>query len=96
MKRDYEVGLVVRLDPSDEVINESITQVQGWIGSIAQGSVAGMDRWGRRKLAYEVNNQREGYYVFLKANMESTTLPELERTLNLAPAILRYLIVQPD
>ena len=96
MKRDYEVGLVVRLDPSDEVINESITQVQGWIGSIAQGSVSGMDRWGRRKLAYEVDNQREGYYVFLKANMESTTLPELERTLNLAPAILRYLIVQPD
>lgn len=96
MKRDYEVGLVVRLDPSDEVINESITQVQGWIGSIAQGSVSGMDRWGRRKLAYEVDNQREGYYVFLKANMESTALPELERTLNLATAILRYLIVQPD
>ena len=96
MIKDYEVALVVRLDPSDDVINESINQVQTWIAELTQGTINGTDRWGRRKLAYEIDKQREGYYVFLKANMESTGVPSLERNLNLATSILRYLIILPD
>lgn len=96
MKRDYEIAVVLRTDPNDEVINEGVNQVKNWIEENEQGSVTKIDRWGRRKLAYEIDRQREGYYVFFYANIEAAHLPELERNLNLATDILRYLVVRVD
>ncbi len=96
MKRDYEIAVVLRTDPNDEVINEGINQVKSWIEENEQGTVTKIDRWGRRKLAYEINRQREGYYVFFYASIEAAHLHELERNLNLATDILRYLVVRVD
>ncbi len=97
MKRPYEVGIVVRLDSADEAqINTTIEQVRGWIEANSDGQVTKIDRWGRRKLAYEIEKQREGFYTFLHADIEPRSLTELERNLNLSPFILRYLIVRKE
>ncbi len=97
MKRPYEIAFIVRIESSgDEVINDQVTQVQGWIEANESGQVTKIDRWGRRKLAYEIDRQREGYYVFMEASVDPTGLPEVERNMKLSPAILRYLVIRKD
>lgn len=97
MKKPYEVAFIVRIESStDDSINDQITQVQGWIEAEEYGQVTKIDRWGRRKLAYEIDRQREGYYVFMEANIDPKGLPEVERNLKLSSSILRYLIVRTD
>jgi small subunit ribosomal protein S6 len=93
MKRAYELGFIVRLDSNEEVINDSVSQVQTWVEANELGQVTKIDRWGRRKLAYEIDKQRDGYYVFMYADIDPDNLPELERNLKLSTSILRYLIV---
>ncbi len=93
MKRAYELGFIVRLDSNEEVINESVSQVQTWVEANELGQVTKIDRWGRRKLAYEIDKQRDGYYVFMYADIDPVNLPELERNLKLSSTVLRYLIV---
>jgi small subunit ribosomal protein S6 len=97
MKRPYEVTFIVRLDVTDEtLLNNTVDQVRAWIEADQLGAVRKIDRWGRRKLAYEIDNQREGYYVVMESDIESRALQEIERNLNLSPYILRYLIIRSD
>lgn len=97
MRRPYEVAFIVRLDVTDEnQVNNTIDQVRAWIEAEQLGQVTKIDRWGRRKLAYEIDKQREGYYVLMESQIESRALIELERNMNLSPYILRYLVIRAD
>jgi len=97
MKRSYEVTVIIRLDNADDnQVNTTVDQVRAWIETDDLGHVTKIDRWGRKKLAYEIDRQREGYYVMFESQIESKALPELERNLNLSPFILRYLMVRKD
>ncbi|MFN8531687.1 MAG: 30S ribosomal protein S6 [Anaerolineae bacterium] len=97
MKRAYEVSFIVRLDNTDEAqINTTVDQVRAWVEASELGQVQRIDRWGRRKLAYEIDKQREGYYVIMESQIEPNALMEIERNLNLSPYILRYLVVRKD
>lgn len=97
MKRPYEVTFIVRLDNTDEaLVNGTIDQVRAWIEASELGQVTKINRWGRKKLAYDIDNQREGYYVMMEAQIEPKALQELERNVNLSPYILRHLVVRTD
>ena len=96
MKRPYEVAVVVRPDSNEEVMNETVEQVKAWIEANQLGTVNKIDRWGRRKLAYEIDKQREGYYVLFEADIEPASINELERNLRLSTGVLRFLVVRPD
>lgn len=96
MKRNYEIAVVLRLDPNEEVLNAQIQEIQSWIEADELGTVTNADRWGRRKLAYEIDKQREGYYVFFYSDVDPKNLPEMERNLRLATHVLRYLVVRPE
>lgn len=97
MKRPYEVTFIVRLDNTDEaIVNGTIDQVRAWIEAGELGQVTKINRWGRKKLAYEVDKQREGYYVLMESQIEPKALAEIERNVNLSPYILRHLVVRTD
>ena len=98
MKRPYELTFIVRILPTEEEINQAVQQVVGWIEADDAGKVNNIDRTtlGRRRLAYEIDKQREGHYVILKADIDPTDLPELELNMKLDTAILRYLIIRAD
>lgn len=94
MMRPYEVTFIVRLDLADEnQINTTVEQVRGWIEAEGLGQVKKIDRWGRRKLAYEIEKQREGFYVLMESQIEPKAIREIERNLNLSPFILRHLVI---
>jgi len=96
MRNSYELTFIVRLDPNEEVINNTVTQVQAWVETEQLGQVTKIDRWGKRKLAYEIDKQRDGFYVLMHAEIDPKNLPELERNMRLSPNVLRYLLVRPD
>ncbi len=58
------------------------------------GEVSGVDRWGRRKLAYEIDRKSEGYYVLLRMNADPEILAELDRVLSVADEVLRFKVVR--
>ena len=64
------------------------------IVSQAGGEVGKVDRWGRRRLAYEIARQSEGYYVVVAFTAEPSVIAELERSLHLADEVLRFKVVQ--
>lgn len=102
MKRAYELTLLFRILSSDEELQAAIDQVVNWIESDSdgqpQGKVTKIDRnlLGRRRLAYELDGQREGLYIVFKAEIEPSQLAELETNLRLFNPVLRYLIVRDE
>lgn len=93
--RKYELTFVIRADIADDAVAGALDQVQKWVTD--QGNeVLRVDRWGRRRLAYPINDQREGHYVLMEVNLEAETIDEIERNLKLSDAVLRYLLIRLD
>lgn len=96
MKRDYELTFVLRVDANEDATNELVNEVKSWVEADELGTVNRIDRWGRRRLAYEIDKQREGYYVLFDAAIDAKNITELERNLRLSTSVLRYLLVRKD
>ena len=90
--RTYEMAVVLRTDLSDEDRTSQLETIQGWVQANG-GNVAKVDLWGRRRLAYEINNQRDGYYTLMTVGLPPQAPREIERNLGLNENVLRYLII---
>jgi small subunit ribosomal protein S6 len=54
------------------------------------------DRWGKRRLAYEINDQKDGYYVLITFEAEANVVKELDRVMRITDGILRHMIVKQE
>lgn len=102
MKRSYEIPVVFRVMPEEET-QQALDQVVAWLENSTEGienagSVTRIDRTrlGRRRLAYEIKGQRDGFFVLIYANIDAQHLPEFELNVRLYDPVLRYLIVKDD
>lgn len=93
--RDYELAFIIQPNIDAEGVTGVVEKVSQFVKA-TNGSVTSVDVWGRKTLAYPINNQKEGIYVLLKANMSPTSLGELERNLKLSEEIIRYLLVKNE
>jgi small subunit ribosomal protein S6 len=93
--RTYEVVVVIRADLSDQDRSVQIETFKGWIAAKG-GAVAQIDHWGRRRLAYPISKQRDGYYLLMKADMPASALGEIERSLRISENVLRFLITREN
>lgn len=94
--RPYEVMVILEaaLEESEvqAVINRSSEQLQS-----GGGTVNRVDKWGKRRFAYEIAKKTEGFYVLLDVTSEPEPMQELDRNLRLADNVLRHKIVRiPD
>ena len=98
MKKSYEITVVLRVDNNEDVQKSNLEQVKTWVESNGKGVINKIDttHWGRRRLAYEINGQREGLYVLFYADVDADAIEELDRNFRLASGVLRHLIVRPD
>ncbi len=98
MKKSYEITTVLRVDNNEDVQKANLEQVKAWVESNGKGVITKMDttHWGRRRLAYEINGQREGLYVLFYADIDADAIDELDRNFRLSNSVLRHLIVRPD
>ncbi len=93
--RDYEFTFIIHPDLEDEGITDTVEKVAQFITE-GGGQVTNTDHWGRRRLAYPIRKQHEGYYVLVQIQLDPKSLGELERRLKLQEEIIRYLLVRTD
>ncbi len=91
--RDYEILFIVKPDLDEEAVGQATKAVEDLIAGFG-GTVQKSDGWGRRKLAYEVQHLREGYYVLTDFQFEPERVPELEGQLRISDTVFRYLVTR--
>lgn len=92
--RNYETIFIMRATVEEEARKEAINKFTSIIS--ADGSVEKVDEWGLRKLAYEINKQREGYYVYVTFKGNPTLPMELERNFKISDDVIRFIVINND
>lgn len=93
--RKYECTYILDPGIADEEQEPIIDRFKNLVGDNG-GTVDAVDKWERRRLAYEVKGKREGIYVVMNFSGEPRTEAELGRVLGISEGILRHLIVRTD
>ena len=91
----YELAVVLSAKLEDEERAAAIEKVTGYITRFG-GTVADIDEWGKKRLAYEIQKMKEGYYSFIQFEGETTVPAELEERLRIEETVLRFLCVKQD
>ena len=91
--RHYETAFILRPNLGEEQTTEIIDRAVGIITG-DEGSVICLDRWGVKRLAYEINKEIQGYYVYLNYAAPGKTVDEIERIFRIDDRVLRYLTVK--
>lgn len=93
----YESFYIISTKLEDEAIAEKINKFKTLVEANGGANVEVItDSWGRRKLAYEIDDQAEGYYVLMNFESEGNLPKELERNFNIDENILRYTVLRKD
>jgi small subunit ribosomal protein S6 len=89
----YETIFIVYAELPDEEITALIERYSD-IVKAQSGTLIKIEKWGKRKLAYEIKKQSRGNYVLLDFAGSSAVVVELERNLRISDKILKYLTVK--
>ena len=91
---NYEVVYI--LDPAmgEEAIAAMVAKFKTLVET--QGTVSEVDEWGKRRLAYPINDLNEGYYVLMTFTAEPSLPAELDRVLKITEGVMRSMIICKD
>jgi small subunit ribosomal protein S6 len=88
--------LILPAEADESIVAGALERISR-IASEGGGQVGKVDRWGRRRLAFEIARQNEGYYVVAEFTADPGVIAELERALHLADEVLRFkVVVRPE
>jgi len=93
--KPYETMFVLKPDLEEEQINSLVERFSQVIATQG-GTIDNVDRWGKRRLAYEVEGFREGYYVIIRFQGGPAVASELDRTFRITDSVLRQVILRAD
>lgn len=91
--RHYEVMVILDAGLEEDDIRTIVDRATQAITG-AGGTVDKVDRWGKRRFAYEVHHRTEGYYVLLEATAEPGAVESVERVLTLADEVIRHKVIR--
>ena len=92
MLRPYEVMIIIDAGLEDDVIQAAIGRATKLLED-RKATVNGVERWGKRRFAYELAHRSEGYYALVEVSSEPPAMAELDRMLTLADEVLRHKII---
>jgi small subunit ribosomal protein S6 len=93
--RNYEIMFIVNPNATEEDIDKINGQLENII-TTGGGKIGKIEKMGKRRLAYEVDKQREGYYVLFEIDADGDIIKECERRLRVMDAIIKYITVRTD
>ena len=93
--RNYECMFILKPDLDEEVIQQTIDRYSLIITN-GQGEMVSVDKWGKRRLAYEINDLFEGYYVLMMFKSEPAVVNELDRVMKISDDMMRFMILSKD
>ncbi|MGI8608062.1 MAG: 30S ribosomal protein S6 [Candidatus Dormibacteria bacterium] len=91
----YELMFIVRPELDEEQVGAATDKVHQLIVANG-GNVTKTASWGKRRLAYQVGQYREGYYVVSNFDVDTDKVVELERVLKISDTVFRHLLVKRD
>jgi small subunit ribosomal protein S6 len=94
MARKYEAVFILNPAIGEDAITATTEKIKGLIES--EATIDQYDVWGRRRLAYEIEDQKEGYYVLVNFSSEAEFPKELERVLKITDGVMRYMVIRAD
>jgi small subunit ribosomal protein S6 len=93
--RRYELMLVIRPDVGDDAVQSIIDRVTRSLIA-GGGQIAKVSPWGRRRLAYQIEQFREGSYFLIVFDAAPEGVAELERSLNITEEVMRHLVTRVE
>jgi small subunit ribosomal protein S6 len=93
--REYETIFILRPGTTNDGVSEVNERVRGIIESMS-GKVLKVDNWGKRRLAYEIQKERKGIYLYWQYLATRGVVEEIERNLRMLDAVVRYMTVKID
>ncbi len=94
LKGSYESMIVLSVKDGDEAVAALVQKFKDLIESNAE--LTNVDEWGKRKLAYDINYESEGYYVIFNFESKPDFPAELTRVLNITDGVLRSIVISKE
>jgi small subunit ribosomal protein S6 len=95
MNSRYEIGFIITPDANEEEVKKIVESISSTIKK-AQGVIESVDEWGRKKMAYPIKKNLEGYYVFIQTEVDGAVIADLERRLKQIEKVLRFITLRLD
>src|SRR3954468_14965015 len=93
--RQYELVYILPPDSSDQVVADLHTQVEGVVSRM-NGQIEKHEPWGRKRLAYEIGHNKEGFYVVEVISGSGELMKEIDRRLKVMDQVMRHMVVRVD
>ncbi len=91
----YELALVVNAKIEDEERAAVVEKAKEYITRFG-GTITNVDEWGKKRLAYEIQKMREGFYYFIQFDANADCPAEIEKRVRILDNVLRFLCVRQD
>ena len=92
LSEKYEAIIVLNTKAGEEGIKALVEKINGIIAKNA--TVDSVDEWGKRRLAYPIEDETEGYYIFTTVDCEPSLPAELERIAGITEGVLRIMVIK--
>lgn len=93
--RNYELMFIIKPDLEEEATAALVDKYTNLITELG-GTVANVDKWGKRRLAYEVGGYNDGYYVIVNFQAEPQASKEVERVLKISDDVIKHMVIKLD
>ncbi len=91
----YELAVVVSAKVEDEVRTETIEKVKGIVERFG-GTITNVEEAGKKRLAYEIQKMREGFYYFIQFDAEASVPAQVEELMRITDNVIRYLCTRQE
>ena len=91
----YEITVILSAKLEEEQRNEALEKIKGYITRFG-GTVGEVEDWGKKKLAYDIQHQSEGFYYLINFEGTQDTPNEFESRVRIMEPVLRYLVVKKE
>lgn len=92
--RKYESVFIFETKLEEEARNTIFNRFKGIIEE--KGTIANIDEWGVRKLAYEINDLSEGYYIIVNFESEVDVIKEMDRVAKITEGVMRLMTIRDE
>ena len=91
----YELLYIIRPDLDEEATTALVERLSGLVASNGGDNLT-VEKWGKRRLAYEIDDYKEGQYILMNFDGEGRTSQEIERVMKISEDVIRFLTVRKE
>jgi small subunit ribosomal protein S6 len=93
--RTYELMIITHGGLDEDTVQRTVERFTTLIATLG-GTVTGVDHWGKRQFAYEIDHMWEGYYTVVDLDAPGDVVAELDRQLRITDEVVRHKIIRPE